>query len=314
MRTRRLVSTLLLGAAAWFAVATSADGARNATTAERIAMGRAIATAPSAVRSAVVVTKTGRMSVREYGVLESRRVVAVRSQVDPNWALVGLINPRRADQYYVYLLQRRSARWTVVWRAYRGDQGDEVCRVPRPGAAVLLELGLPLDGPGIRDSSFRCRYPRKRQTLVRPMTPDELASVRQRMEYRWDDPGVPPARPMEPELEDVSGSDCSWDSFSEYVNPAAGEVARIDPRWGLVTVNCVVGTDGFGGLGAETVYLVHRAGRTGPFTRVVAHTGAHYSMWGELQKSDRRWPMSAAVRAALQFGVPFPAALGHLGR
>jgi hypothetical protein len=75
-----------------------------------------------------------------------------------------------------------------------------------------------------------------------------------------------------------------------------------------VTITCVTGYDGFGYLESPTVLLVSRAGRTGPFTAVLAHTLPSWTVRGSIC-TEHRWPVPAAPRAALEFCTPFPAEL-----
>ncbi len=203
------------------------------------------------------------------------------------------------------MLERVRGRWRVRLAAYRGSEYDELCRRPRPGAAVAIDLGL--TEIGARSS---CRHDRSRKSLVRPMSADELASVRAMVEWSEDvdENGARIRGPVQPEVSEVSTGSCEWDADPETGTPY-GEVARADPRWGRVVVMCVTGSDGFAALVNQTLLLVGRAGTSGPFTRVAAHTNMSWSSMGNLCATRAGWPIPAAPRVALEFCTPFPYAL-----
>lgn len=64
-------------------------------------------------------------------------------------------------------------------------------------------------------------------------------------------------------------------------------------------------------LESTTVILVVRAGGSGPFTRVPAHTLPSWSQQDGLCVGDRRCPVSAVARVALEFCTPFPGQLRY---
>jgi hypothetical protein len=192
----------------------------------------------------------------------------------------------------------------VRWSASRGSEYEKLCRQARPGAAVAIDVGLRDIG-----SERPCRHKRTRHSLVRAMTAEEVASVRAMAESRWDGGTRVPA-PMEPEVSEISTGSCDWNgNEGRFPFPPDGEVARADARWGAVTVKCTVGSDGFGALMSHTLLLVGRAGTSGPFTRLAAHTNMSWSSYGSLCGTRATWPVPPAPRVALDFCVPFPAAV-----
>ncbi len=308
-RLRWTLVALALCCSSLAALATSADAARTATKGERLALLRAAAASERGRSLHLSVRNGGRsVTIAPTTIPGPATVVAARSSVDPGWALLVVLYQGRVDQRETFLLQRRSGRWQVQVTASRGYESERLCQRSSPGVAVVVDLGLSAD-PG----SGRCRHRRKPTRLVRPMTDAEQASIRALVEWRWVDTpessGMEPG-PVQPEVHDVFASNCSWDGRGEVVDPPSGVVARSNPRWGLLTIICVTGSDGFSLLENQTVMLVGRSGKSGPFTRVAAHTLPSWSSMGSLCGRDRRWPVPAAPRVALQFCTPFPAVLG----
>lgn len=228
------------------------------------------------------------------------KIVAARSSVDPRWALLVAMQNGSPAQRMTFLLKRTAGRWKVQWSATRGYESDQVCRHRRPGTAVILDLGLTSYNWG-----EKCRYERKRAGLVRRMTAGEVNSIRRMVEWTWGDNGLQPG-PVQPRIRDEFASDCAWDDRRSFGEKPVGEVARSNPSWGLLSITCVTGSDGFTELASTTVMLVRRAGRSGPFTQVLAHTGPSWSLRATLCDKNRAWPIPARPRVALEFCTPFP--------
>lgn len=296
-----LASCCLVAAAG----AAPADAARMADKGERLALLHAAAASDAGAAVRLRVGRGGRTTIAPLTLTSPATVLAVRSSIDASWALLIAAVKGRADIRRTFLLERSAGRWRVRLAAGRGEEGDELCRRTRPGTAVALDLGLTTN-----TWSGRCRHRRERKALVRTMPAAELASVRAMVEWKLDEstferiPG-----PVQPAVHDVFASNCSWDGRGPQVPPPSGVVARSDPRWGLVSIFCVIGSDGFAAIESTTVMLVARDGRSGPFTRVPAHTMPAWSSYGGLCGEDRRWPVPASARVALEFCTPFPAAI-----
>jgi hypothetical protein len=279
-----------------------AEGARTVAAAERTAMAKAAAASPGGVNSRMRVDRRGRVTMRPLAGVERTAVLAVRSSVDPRWALLVATPGNRPDLRTTFLMRRGSGQWRVHWSARRGSEADAVCRVRAPGSAVVFDLGLSSD-----TWSARCRYPRNRRTLTRPMTAAEVASVRAMVEWTWESGQYEPG-PVQPQVRDVFASDCRWESSADGSSPT-GTVARINPRWGMLSIQCAIGGSDGGALIGDTVMLVGRAAPRGAFTRVLAHTHPAWSVRGGLCTRDRRWPVPDRARVALGFCTPFPSAI-----
>ena len=296
---RRIV---LAGLAAALLLAGPAQAATTADPALRTALLRAASDSPRGEATGMSVDRRGHVKWRQTGFRTPADVLAVRASVDRSWALAVVTDRFRADARMTFLLERTHARWRVRLAASRGEEGPAVCRRRSPGVAVTTDLGL--------TTPLRCRHPRDTRRLVRPMDAAELASVRAMVEWRYSDAtGSFEPGPVQPRTHEVLASDCAWDGRGSVVDPPSGEVSRTDPRWGAVVVTCVTGSDGFGLLENPTMLLVGRAGRSGPFTDVPAHTFMTWSMQSGLCRRDLRWPVPAAARVDLRFCTPFPAAL-----
>lgn len=310
-RQRVAVRGLLVALAACAFVAAAlaqpASAARTVAGGERLEMLRAAAASSAGIRVGLRVGRGGRVTFAPLTIPRPASVLAVRSSIDRSWALVIVADRHDRSQRRSFLLQRRAGRWIVRASAGRGEEGDAICRIARPATAVVLDLGL-----SSRSWSRTCRHPRERRRLVRPMTAGELRSVRAMVEWRMSEThGHLVPGPVQPAVRDrdAFASDCSWDGRGKLVAPPVGEVARADRRWGAVIVSCSVGSDGFGVLESATMLLVARNGRSGPFTRVLAHTHPSWSMRTDLCARDRRWPIPARARVALEFCTPVPAAI-----
>jgi hypothetical protein len=305
LHSNRATRTLALALCclAWVAATAPAQAARTATNGERTALLKAAAASEGGAVVGLRVGRGGRVTMQPLGWRTPATVLAARSSIDRSWAMLVAYPKGDISQRRTFLLQRRAGRWRVRMATGRGEEGDGICRMSRPGTAVVLDLGL-----SSNTWSRKCRHRRDRRTLVRRMTASELGSVRAMVEWTWDTGRLGPG-PVQPAVHDVFASDCSWDGRGKLVPPPVGEVARSDPRWGLVSISCAIGTDGFGVLESTTVLLVARAGRSGAFTRVPAHTLPAWSARGGLCGEDRRWPIAAAPRVALEFCTPFPAAI-----
>lgn len=292
----------LAGFAASFLLGGTAEAATTAEPGLRTALLRAASDSPRGAANGMEVDRRGRVRWRMTGSRNPADVLAVRSSVDRTWALAVVSDRFRADARMTFLLERSHPRWRVRLAAARGEEGPALCRRRLPGVAVTIDLGL--------STPLRCRHPRDARKLTRPMDAAELASVRAMVEWRFSDAtGTLEPGPVQPRVHDVFASDCGWDGRGSAVDPAHGDVSRTDPRWGIVVVTCVTGSNGFALLENPTTLLVGRAGRTGPFTDVPAHTFMTWSSQSGLCRRDLRWPVPAAPRVDLRFCTPFPAAL-----
>lgn len=292
----------LAGLAAALALAGTAEAATTAKRGLRTALLRAASDSRQGEVNGMEVDRRGRVKWRMTGFRNPADVLAVRSSVARSWALAVVSDRYRASARLTFLLERSHARWRVRLAASRGEEGPALCRRRTPGAAVAIDLGL--------STPLRCRHPRDARKLTRPMDAAELASVRAMVEWRYSDAtGNLEPGPVQPGRHEVFASDCAWDGRGSVVDPPYGEVSRSDPRWGTVVVTCVTGSDGFALLENPTVLLVRRAGRTGPFDDVPAHTFMTWSIQTDLCRRDVRWPVPAAPRVDLRFCTPFPGAL-----
>jgi len=291
--------------AALFVAAPAAGAARLAKPSERSQLIRAAASSPAGEAIQLRLRRGGRLALSPNGLVYKGSSLAVRSLIDPDWALLVVEPQGRSDWRTTFLLERSRGRWRSRMAAGAGEAASALCRRREPGTAVTLDLGLETPPFG------RCRHRRDRRKLVRPMTASEVASVRAMVEWRYDpNAGLVPG-PKQPEAAEFSASDCAWDGRGSVLEPARGEVSRANPRWGAVEVTCVTGSDGFALLENPTLILVSRSGRDGSFTRAHAHTFMSWSLQGGLC-SRPRWPVPAAPRVALDFCWPFPAALRGL--
>lgn len=233
----------------------------------------------------------------------ANRLLAVRSSVNRRYGLAVVARSGPQGYQRSYLLRRKAGSWRVLLGASRGSENDELCELRRPPTVVALDLGFP-------DVWQRgCRHKRPRSSLVRRMSAGELASVREMVDWRAVGGDVVPG-PVQPRVSDpgVFTSRCYWEGNAAS-GRAVGEVAKSDPRWGVVDVGC----QGETLLGTQL--LVHRPATSGRFTSVVAHVRASWSLYGSaLCEGARRWPIDAAPRVALRFCAPFPDVLDSVFR
>ena len=237
-------------------------------------------------------------------------LVVVRSSIDARWgAVVATPLGWRAilDQQKTFLMRRTARGWRAVASTERNGTAAMLCRRAGPATDVALDLGL-VNG---WSAPKPCRYPRLRRALERPMSRGEINSVRAMVETRWVD-GEPLPAPVRVNPTDAPEAICDWepDAFSQNGKPS-GTIARANPRWGVVRVGCAVAVDSYSGNNVydTTHLLVAPAGTSGAFTRVVGHTIVPWSPRRHLCTTDRRWPVPARVRVALEFCTPFPDAL-----
>jgi hypothetical protein len=283
----------------------TADAASTAGPALHRTLVGAAAASPDGDAIGLRVDRRGRVTTTVTAFRTRASVLAVRSSVDARWALVVITPLGRPDARRTFMLERRAGRWRVLFAAGRGEELGALCRRERPGTAVALDLGLDASA-----TSGRCRHPRAKQRLTRPMDAAEVASVRAMVEWRFDElTGAYEPGPVQPAAHEVFASNCSWDGRGDVVEPPYGSVSRSDPRWGLLVVSCVTGSDGFALLENPTAILVRRAGTSGPFAAALAHTFMSWSVQTVLCREDGRWPIPATARVELQFCTPFPAAL-----
>lgn len=291
-------------AAALVFAAAPADAARVASKAERGALLRAAAGSSAGEVVGLRTGRGGRVTIAPRTLTTPATVAAWRSSVDGRWALLDAMPTGDPSGRETFVLRRSAGRWRVRFAAGRGELLDAACRHAKPATPIALDLGLRTSG-----GFGRCRHRREPRALQRPMRADEVASVRRMVEWTYDANFQFVPGPVQPRVHDVFASQCAWDGRGERVSAPSGVVARSDPRWGLLSVACTIGSDGFAALESTTVMLVSRAGRSGPFTAVPAHTMPSWSSYGSLCGADRRWPLAAATRVALEFCTPFPHAM-----
>lgn len=277
-----------------------ATAAVDASKGEKQKMLAAAVASPGGRSVGLRVTKKGRVTMAPLASRGPATVLAVRSSVNPAWGLLVALQYGRADLRQSFLMKRSGSRWRVRWSVSRGSEAEAVCATKSPGTAIVLDLGLSSNNWG-----EKCRHKRERRSLVRRMSAGEVGSIRRMVEWKWAANGMRPG-PVQPEVHDVFASDCAWDGRGKLVPRPVGEVAKSDPRWGMLWLTCVIGSDGFGALESTTVMLVRRSGRSGQFTRVLAHTHPSWSVRGGLCDRNRSWPVPAAPRVALEFCTPFP--------
>ena len=281
---------------------------RLATDKERAALLRAAASSEKGKRLRLRVGRSGRVTFAPLTLTIRAHVLAVRSLVDPSWALLVVAREPGSDVRETFVLERARGRWRVRLAAYRGSEYDGAVPAPTPRRGGGHRPGADGDRRG-----SSCRHERSRKSLVRPMSAEELASVRAMVEWSEDvdENGARIRGPVQPEVSEVSTGSCEWDADPETGTPY-GEVARADPRWGRVVVMCVTGSDGFAALVNQTLLLVGRAGTSGPFTRVAAHTNMSWSSWatsappapGGRYRRRRGSRSSSAPRSRTRCGAP----------
>ena len=155
--TGRTMIACVAALAALAVCATSAHAGRLATRAERAALLGATAASEAGQDLRLRVGRGGRVTFAPLTLPVRARVLAVRSQVDPSWALLVAADANRSDIRETFVLERERGHWRVRMSASRGSEYVALCRRPRPGAAVAIDLGLTAIG-----AESSCRHKRSR--------------------------------------------------------------------------------------------------------------------------------------------------------
>lgn len=305
LRTRSLAA-VAIGGVLLGLLTPSAQAAREVSGKERSQLLRAVAASSAGEDVRLRVSRSGRVTMAPAFAPSAAKVVSVRSSVDRNWAALVATPKSNPALRTTFVLTRANGQWRVKLSAGRGDEGAAMCRVKKPSAAVAFDLGFP-------DTSLEdgCRHRRTFRSVTRPMTAGEVASVRSMVEWTQDPdtfemiPG-----PVQPTRSDVrSVSSCSWNGGGALGLVPTGRVSRADPRWGVVYVGCVVGSDGFSLMENAVQVLVGRSAGSGAFTSVPGMVLPSRSPLSDLCLQDLKWPVSPAARADLDFCLPYPLAL-----
>lgn len=281
-----------------------AHAAKDVHGPERAKMIRAAANSPAGKRVQLRL-KRGKVSMAPTMIPGPATAVAFRSEVDPKWAILVATSTSNTSQRRAFVLKRTAGHWRVKFAAGRGEEERALCRSKQPGAAVAFDLGLPDPVSG------RCRYRRDPLSLSWEMTPAEVPSVRAMVEWTQDPdsfeylPG-----PVQPARSDITSvGSCSWDGAGSLGLVPSGRVSRADPRFGVVYVGCVFGSDGFSLLETSALVVVKRSGSSGVFTSVPGLVLPRTSPASNLCLQDLAWPIPAVVRAGLGVCTPYPLAL-----
>ena len=320
---RRLFAcSLAIGlTAALFAGLPAADAAVTLNTAQRNA---AIAklTAFPAAKSYRIQARGSSVTVSEWGArVKVQRALAHRSQVDPDFTRIdldwqGLSGRRRL----VGLIERVGGRTRLHYLGSRDNFAATMCRRSTPGSLVIHDLGL----DPVEDGAYfvkSCRYDRRTGSFTRPMSAGEVAGLRDLYELKpysveYPDGGSESGmRSVARAAFSEVSQDCAWEPGTAPPGGPYGVVSRSDPRFGRLTLRCIVGSfDGVPGYGV-TDLLVARAGRSGPFTRLIAHViPTPYSIANACLNDRRPWGVPPRPRVELQFCTPFPSVLVDLNR
>lgn len=285
---------------AWLLFGSVAEAAVKLPEKPAVAMAKRAAGTPAGKSWGMKVNGKGRVTVAASGSRAPARLLAFRSSISPRWRLVIVTMKARADQRQTFLF-RKSGGWKLLWAAGRGSEAEAVCRSRQPSALVVSDLGLSTNTWG-----RRCRFPRKPQTLTTKMSRTELDSVVGLVEPD-PDTGKPRLRPRPAEVHPES---CDWRGVpGDPSSKLLGWTAKTNPRWGVVDVNCVHGSDGFGALMGPTHLLVKRKAARGRFNRAIALVIPAWSARARLCAGNRAWPVPARPRVALGFCTPFPGSI-----
>ncbi len=314
-RTRILMVGLaiLVGAAG----AVRADGAVKLTTKQRDAAIRTLAAFPAAKTYGIRVSGS-KVTVSDWGSRLTLQVaVAHRSQVDPDYTRIDLVG--KGGQIRVMgLIEKVGSRHRLHYVGPRYEATKALCRKRVPGPRIVFDLGLdPVDDGGYFVKN--CRYDRRRASLTTQMSAAEIAGIRAAYELQpyfieHPDGGTESGlrSPRRPGFNEVS-ADCHWDLDTPTLSAPGGVVSRSDPRFGLLSITCITGSvNGVAAYGNSDL-LVSRPGKTGPFTRLVAHVRPTWSLAPGQCVNDRRvWGVPARPRVDLGFCTPFPSLLYDL--
>lgn len=305
LRARALV-TLAVAGLFLGTLTPAAQAAREVGGKERMQLLRAVAASSAGKAVRLRVARSGRVTMAPAFVPGPAKITSMRSSVDRTWAVLVATPKSNRALRSTFVLKRANGKWRVKLSAGRGEEGAAMCRRKKPGAAVAFDLGFP-------DTTLddRCRHRRTFRSLTRPMTAGEVGSVRSMVEWTQDPdtfemiPG-----PVQPARSDVkSVSSCSWNGGGALGLVPSGRVSRADPRWGVVYVGCVVGSDGSSLMENAVLTLVRRSGGGGAFTSVPGMVLPSRSPLGDLCLQDLKWPVSPFARAGLDFCMPYPLAL-----
>ncbi|MCB0917785.1 MAG: hypothetical protein KDC39_04365 [Actinobacteria bacterium] len=256
--------------------------------------------------SRIKVRKSG-VTIFEQGITYRVSYVGVhRSAVAPNHYRIDLkVDNNRPS--YLGVVRVSGSRMNLIYWGSRYNIESALCRMKKPNAAVVADLDL---GPvqAVDGRKGACRHKRSTDGLSRDMSASELASVRSRYKPVWN--GRTLAPPQTPNYSEVTPN-CDWDR-DRGTTPPSGSVSRTDPRFGVVSINCITGS--VGGVAAlnPTELLVSRKGRSGAFTQLVAHVFPSWTRQSLACDSERRFGLAALTRVGLDFCMPYPATLKYL--
>lgn len=283
--------------------APAASAATDVTGPQRAVLVRAAATSGAGKAVGMRVGRNGRVTMAPTMVPSPAEATVVRSLVNRKWALVVAAPKYHPEHRRAFVLKRSGRTWRVKFAADRGEETQALCRRSQPSTAVAFDLGF-------TDTPFEkhCRYKRTRDSVTRPMTAQELTSVRAMVEWTQDPdtfdwiPG-----PVQPARSDVNSvSTCAWDGGGALGLVPYGRVSRADPRYGVAYVGCVAGSDGFSLLESPVLVVVSRGSGSGGFSAVPGMVLPSWSIMSDLCLQDLKWPISAVARAELQICVPYP--------
>ncbi len=300
-----------------------AAGAVRLNVPQRNAAITAVAAFPS-VKGQQIRVRGSAVSMRDVGArLTFRLAQAHRSQIDPDFTRIDLWGRSLlgGERRLVALVERVGKRHKLHYFGPRDGFAKTICRRPAPGVRIIHDLGL---GPvednrhGVRS----CRYDRRIGAITRPMAAGEITGLRAlyepqdyTIEYPNGDIESGRRSAATPAFTEAT-TECRWDAAQPFSWAPHGVVSRSDPRFGVLTIQCVTATEGYsnGAVADETHLLVARAGRTGPFTRLIAHViRGDATRAGTACGNDRRaWGLPARPRVELGFCTPFPSTLARV--
>ncbi len=306
--SRTLLSALLSAALLAF-LAAPAPAATEVKGSSQLRAIKALAKQPKVKRGPVRVSVSGKtVKLISHGLIDTANMYGVfRSSASSSWRRIDIV-ARGGQLRYTAILRKSGSRTKLLYWGQRYDVIDYLCARRSPSTAVVLDLGL---GPVAKGAYGvkKCRYERDQSKLITAMSAAEIADLRAKFELQYGetpDGGFGWSSPVEAEFEETS-ADCDWNGAQ--TDKPRGQVSRADPRYGVLAIACVGGS--VNGVGAyySTHLLVSRAGKSGPFTRLIAHVVPAWSPQTRSCATDRKWPVPLAARIQLEFCTPFPQSL-----
>lgn len=267
---------------------------------------RSLASQPHVKRTTKLRVSGNKVSITQLGVTyTAQEVGAFRSSIDAKYSRIDLVaNGTRLR--LTALVKKSGGKRKVLYWGQRFDIIDYLCRTRSPNTLIVSDLGL---GPVAKGAygAKRCKNPRELNSTTSAMSTGEVEAIRAMYEPVFGeqpDGGFGLASPVEPDFKEPSAS-CDWNGA--LTAAPTGRVAKSDPRFGVLHIACITGSvNGIAAYG-NTDLLVSRSGSSGSFTRLLAHVKPAWSpqAWECLQ--NRKWPVPAAPRTALDFCSPYPA-------